>query len=65
MYQVRFIKENGAESLVHVTPSLSEVEDTLASSDLIHCVRIEVWCDGVCIRFLQLDPPRVTLPGYC
>jgi hypothetical protein len=53
MYEVRFIKSDGADTLILATPFLSEAEDTITAADSIAYARVEIWYDGRCIKLLD------------
>jgi hypothetical protein len=50
MYEVRFVRSDGHDTLIVVTPSLAEVEDMVPAADTVHYERAEIWADGECIR---------------
>lgn len=50
MYEVKFIKQDGKEALILVTPFLSEAEDTVSAAKRVEYERVEIWREGQCIR---------------
>jgi hypothetical protein len=62
MYQVRFIKRGGMDSLIYVTSSLGEAEDMVSTAAALDHERAEVWCDGKCIKIVS--HPDLSLPKH-
>lgn len=58
MYEVRFIKRDGTETLILMTPLLSEAEDTVPAAEHVEYEKAEIWCDERCIRTVYRQAKR-------